>query len=547
MQLPTFPPPRPPLRRGALWLNISSGVPHTALDATVRRFLFTRMPNLVVLNGEQQGYAALVQATRAQFARLKILRYANAQLVPEGSRVASTMFQHFLVHAGSQLLKRRSDGAPRITGGPGQRTAWVDITSTAARQYIVAHLAGQVAAHGVDGVAIDSFHAQLRNSKRYLDGAVKAEQWPLACRRLLQALRIALPGKLIWFNGLWSFNGQAQIDAQAALLPYADGASVEFFGYDGRDRNPPVPPATFATFVEPINAVLRANPAKPILVHGTSRGRRYFDYRTDLQHARYTYGCYLLAKTQASFFNYGQSFQLRRLPDERAAGVAMYSYIDLPLGKPTTEAIPNGSGGWARGYAGAGVFVAPADGPSQAWMINIDRWTTTGEKHAAGSALVVAAGDAAFRLYDRPTPPPAQVEIDLAGSSNEWWIDGVTSEFAYGILTLRLRSSDPASAVLVRFETDDAPHHPFGILWILPVAGTFAADNCDYPYRQPPWLGAARVISQHRYPTGGEQVEIGINLQADCAPLPCYRVISARTFGAVEVSRMRLGRPQVIV
>ena len=53
---------------------------------------------------------------------------------------------------------------------------------------------------------------------------MKAEHWPASCAAILQALRAALPTKLIWFNGIWAFD-QSVIDAQAELLQYADGAS----------------------------------------------------------------------------------------------------------------------------------------------------------------------------------------------------------------------------------------------------------------------------------------------------------------------------------
>jgi hypothetical protein len=60
------------------------------------------------------------------------------------------------------------------------------------------------------------------------------------------------------------------------------------------------------------------------------------------------------------------------------------------------------------------------------------------------------------------------------------------------------------------------------------------------------WAARVIIISQHHYATNGAWVEIAIGLQADCGPFPCYRVISARTFAAVKVGRIRLAKPQVI-
>ena len=87
---------------GVLWLS-TQGDPGTMLDAALRRFLFTRMATVVVLNGEVKGYSRLVAATHAQFPSLKVLRYSNAQRVPEGTRVACT---YSLMYTGTRRIWR---------------------------------------------------------------------------------------------------------------------------------------------------------------------------------------------------------------------------------------------------------------------------------------------------------------------------------------------------------------------------------------------------------------------------------------------------------
>src|SRR4029453_3939141 len=129
---------------------------------------FHRMPTAVVLNGELKGYKSLVTNTHAQFPNLKVLRYSNAQRVPEGTRVACTMFPHFYTYA-KDLALIRTDGSPKIVGDKGSLVVWTDITLAATREYIVSHIAEQVAAHGTDGVAIDSFHTRL-NTTNLRDG-----------------------------------------------------------------------------------------------------------------------------------------------------------------------------------------------------------------------------------------------------------------------------------------------------------------------------------------------------------------------------------------
>jgi hypothetical protein len=185
------------------------------LDEPLRRFLFTRAGAYVVLNSEQDGYAELVAAIKAEFPAIKVLRYTNAQRVPEGTRIAATMFNHFLANAATEALIK-NNGQPKILGTTPARTIWTDITVQATRDFIAAHIAEQVAAHDTDGIAIDSFRTELDPFTLYVDGEAKNDAWPDAAMELLQAIRAALPaGKEVWINGLWSFT-QDQIDRQAA-------------------------------------------------------------------------------------------------------------------------------------------------------------------------------------------------------------------------------------------------------------------------------------------------------------------------------------------
>ena len=529
---------QPARATGALWLS-TKGAAGTMLDAPLRRFLFTRMPTTVVLNGELKGYKKLVADTHAQFPSLEILRYSNAQRVPEGTRVACTMFPHFYKYA-KDLALIRTDGSPKITGGPGERVVWTDITLLATRDYIVSHIAEQVAEHGADGVAIDSFHTDL-NTNNLRNPWFKARQWPAACAALLRDLRLAMPTKLIWFNGIWA-GDQSLIDAQAELLQYADGASVEFYGYNDTGS---ITTDTFERIVQPINAMLEAHPDKPILVRGTSLHGTYYDYVTDLQNARYCYGCYLLAKTRGSFFNYGQSFQIARIPRERTGGAALYSYFELPLGQPTASAVANGTGGWSRMYEGGQVFVAPAEGEAQQFHVGFNSWSTTGALRPQGSVLPVRPADAVILLREKPSAPPYALQANIADSPTEWLVQCETGEYRYKSLTLSVRSMDLDSAVLVRFETD-AGQRPFGILEVMPDGGTFDPGTVDYPYRYTTTIGAAHVRSSANYPTTDTWTELTIPLQTECAPYPCFRVISVKTIGAVRVGLIRLTEPEVI-
>jgi hypothetical protein len=350
-----------------------------------------------------------------------------------------------------------------------------------------------------------------------------------------------MPGKWIWFNGIWAFD-QSTIDAQAELLQYADGASVEFYGYDDQGN---VATNTFARIVQPINAVLAAHPDKRIMVRGTTLHATFSDYVTDLRNARYCYGCYLLAKTPGSFFNYGQNFQIARMANERTGGAALYSYFNLPIGQPNEAAVANGRGGWSRMYQRAQVMVAPAEGVAQQFLVPVDSWTTTGVPKPLGSTVVVPPADATILLHAQPVPPPESLQARIADSAKEWLVQGETGEYQYRYLTLSIRSTDLSSAVLVRFETDDDPR-PFGILEVMPVGATFDPGRRDYPYGYTTTFGAAHVRSSFAYPTTDVWTEVTIDLLTECQPHPCFRVISLKTIGAVRVGLIRLTVPQLI-
>ena len=169
----------------------------------------------------------------------------------------------------------------------------------------------------------------------------------------------AMPTKLIWFNGIWAFD-QSVIDAQAELLQYADGASVEFYGYDDNGK---ITTGTFERIVQPINAMLEAHPDKPILVRGTSLHGTFLRLR-DRPPERT-----LLLRLLPPRKNTRLILQLRaEFPDRADAGrahggrSALLWYFRAPARPADRAAVANGTGGWSRKYEGGQVFVAPAEG-----------------------------------------------------------------------------------------------------------------------------------------------------------------------------------------
>jgi hypothetical protein len=124
-------------------------------------------------------------------------------------------------------------------------------------------------------------------------------------------------------------------------------------------------------------------------------------------------------------------------------------------------------------------------------------------------------------------------------------------------MLLKVRSTDPHSAVLVRFETNDKtnnpvldpPRRPFGILTILPVVPDgvtpFDPGKKDYPYGQDTTLGAVHVTSTQTYPIDGASQPVALDLTQmkltpEGDPFPCFRVLSVRAIGSVTVESVLL-------
>ena len=121
----------------------------------------------MVYNSELDGYQAAVDAIKAEYPALMVITYAQAQRVPEGTRIAATLFQPLYDDRFRLCLIRRSDGTPKILGTAPRREIWPDITNPATRTLIATHVAAQVAASGTHGIWLDGFHAELDPSMPY--------------------------------------------------------------------------------------------------------------------------------------------------------------------------------------------------------------------------------------------------------------------------------------------------------------------------------------------------------------------------------------------
>jgi len=512
------------------WLSVSGDNANQVMDAPYRAALFRRTNGCVVYNSELDGYADWVAAAKAEHPDVRILRYANVQRVPKTTRVAGTWFPECEANGADWGLILKSTGEPKVTTGT---EAWMDITNPLYRMSAVKHLVAQVESHGCDGVALDSFHAQLHPSANpYVNGEDIEKNWLTGCQAFLQELRAALPpGSEIIFNGLWRNHGQAQLDAQAALLPLADMAAVEHYphGFHGGMN------------ALEINGVLAANPDKRILVMGTRAGENNFStYGADLQNARWSLGWYLIGKTPGAHFRYGQNNQVNRLPRERSGAATISGYANLRLGEPLGPATANGSGGYERVFEGGVAFVSPDSG-AQAFVVPFDAWSVTGNGYPGGMPVKVPARDGLILMRSPVLPPAKVLEYDVSVPATDYLMEMVTDEWRYTTLEVGVRSNDPGSALLFRFDTDDDPR-PIGILRIMPTGGSFSPGNVDYPYRDVTTYGAAHVTGP-MYPITISRIFTRLSVDLTGLKVPCYQVRSLRVVGSVEMEYLRLRTP----
>ena len=109
-------------------------------------------------------------------------------------------------------------------------------------------------------------------------------------------------------------------------------------------------------------------------------------------------------------------------------------------------------------------------------------------------------------------------------------------------MALTVSSTDIASAISVRFETDNSPNIPIGKLTLCPVGGPLTSDGLDYAYGQDGRLAAVRPSTRYLY-TLGTVNRLLLDLDTECSPYVPYRIISLRTWGNVSVSKIRLSHP----
>jgi FlaA1/EpsC-like NDP-sugar epimerase len=473
----------------AMWL----GVPNNEIltDGTID-FIGQRA-SILVLNANETGpdpyfdYAAVVKRIKARYPELPVLFYDTALRVHDTKRVGGADFAK--VARSPDWLLKGPDGQPVKLRGD---RVLVDITNKDYQAYFPTAVIADVDRMATDGIAFDGFHHSLIRPRvtadLYQNGQDIANRWPAASEALLAGVKQALGKRLVIYNGLWTM-WDGLLENQTALLPVADGASVEFFGYDARE------PRTgrdgeFDRYVLQVAKVMAANPEKMFFVFGRTRRKTYSTYRQDYMVQRYDLASYLLAMTPLSTFKYHAHFQTISMPPDRADGLAYYADYDLDVGAPTGAMTEDG-GVYTRAFTKGLVAVAPAWRADRTLRLDKPYYTPEGERREG--ELAMPAGSGVILLTERPTPPPARLVVDdfESGDPGEWHapirdeetkvvaegknhfvrvrssddpllpyhdrrVQPVRRLDAYTKLELKVRTNDLAGAVMIRVEVDDA-------------------------------------------------------------------------------------------
>lgn len=530
--------------------------------------------SFIVIRGQIKGldpyydYRAIIQRCKQQAPDVPVLIYDRAQDAGKSSLESIDRENGDEVLAHPEWLLRNRDGsyfAPRPGRNDDATDFHVDPTNPQFRQYIAEYLAGAIRRYGADGVAVDSYSkfvplyfgdlGRLMNGERLANGGYEE-----GTAAMTAAIKQAIgPDKLFIFNSLGhNAPPHMKLDIQATLLPFADGASEEWFGFErsGNEKD------HFDLTILDAIRTMAAHPDKIIAIYGRCPRSVYTGYDEDYQYQRYDLACYLLGMTPLSTFKYHVSFQATIMPRQRTNGFDYYRDYDLDLGKPLGGFTESG-GAYLRRFEKALVAVAPIHRGAKRVILE-GTWFNPEGRRVEG-ALDLADGQGMILLRQPLQPEPARVMIDdfengdarawregarddktevLQEGSNRFLraelspsafrpyherrVQPIRSLTPYGRLDFRIRTRDTAGAVMVRLEVDDLRPHPvpeevggkpprsmvsyrqetrmpFAVLVIKPEDGSFAfpAKNEDIPYGVMDWQNSRIKPQSPFYATPG--------------------------------------------
>jgi hypothetical protein len=322
--------------------------------------------------------------------------------------------------------KVRCDRAVCDNGVPTSPVAYGRVWDADYRVALIESVQEFIDATGADGVNFDLSIVKPTcptNPKPYLaDFCTKHQVGMQALFALARARLKKADGTpaFVGFNGLWNESAQASLADQITLLPYADGAAIEWFGLQPQGlANTPwslaSPPIDFETSVKPYLNLMRPGGAAQgsfVYVYGRAPWS-YGSYDDTYLLQRWTWAAYLLGANGPSRFHFHSVFSVEPSAG-RVGGTDLFVDQDLLLGPATSnriEIVPNVE---KRVFRGGEVYVRLQASPAARVPGPIVvTYTLEGRVVPAGSQLDLRTG-AEILLYQKP-PLRGPLRFDIGG------------------------------------------------------------------------------------------------------------------------------------
>lgn len=434
-----------------------------------------------------------------------VLSYSWANRYSDAGRSEADLLRDFDSRKKSALGETRGDGDSKVD--------FLDVRDPDVRSRVVSQFQRARSGLGVDGFAVDLSTRTPSSRPGELAKRCKAEpdfcpSYAKGMDALFADLRQGLgPNAFIAYNGLFNF-APGQLQDQTKLLASTNGAAIEFFGMDPKDKQ-----HRFSEDIKPFIDIIPTLPAdRSVLVFGRAPWT-YTDYAQDYLWQRYLYASFLLAARPTDYFKYHATFQV---PTQRgrAGGMDYYADWDADLGAARGAARQSG-GLWVREFANGLVAVAPDDGRGGTLPLAKAYVSTDGRRHQG--ELRLSAGEGAILLTnERPElRKPAKWEVD-ARTMAGWKWGGAQLDKIDGRDMLRVQAEKQAGEhdVVLDFARSVNPYEHLEIdaKLLEPGSAILAVAEVDDPKREV--MQVVLAVTGDDKPAGRVTVEEGVPLRA---------------------------------
>ena len=359
----------------------------------------------------------------------------------------------------SQMMRGLDPGKPLATveeAGNGTVNL-LDVADSGVRSRMVEKFVAAKRELGVDGFALD---LSIRTPTKW-PGALarRCQQARDFCPRYASGmdavfadLRASLGANAyLAYNGLFN-TLPGQLEDQTKLLANTNGAAVEFFGLNPKEKS-----HAFRSDVLPYLQTIAALPKdRQALVFGRAPWD-YTNFLADYEWQRYLYASFLLAARRGDMFKYHATFQVPTFKG-RTSGIDYFADWNVDLGDargPMTQR----DGVYQREFARGQVAVAPDDGRGGSVTLRGTMYTLEGEPRQG--TIHLAPGAALIALDGPPPKRPSEVAIN-ADQMARWNLRGATLQQRDGRNVLAFgskgRAGDGEYDVMLDWERSLTPY-----------------------------------------------------------------------------------------